>query len=201
MKAALKTSGEKVVNALCKILAVILIVYWIAFGGLIVERLVIKTFVYPIKYKEEVQTYSKEYDLDMTLVFSIIKEESGFDKNAVSKKGAVGLMQLRESTAQEIANEKRVATYDLKNAKTNIDFGCYYLRYLIDKFQSEDTAIVAYNAGEGNVTKWLNDYRYSADGKTLINIPFPESNAYLKRVKDTYKKYKKLYIIFLDKER
>ena len=74
-----------------------------------------------------------------------------------------------------------------------------FLRYLIDKFSNVNTAIVAYNAGESNVKKWLNDIRYSLDGITLLEIPFHESKEYLRKTLKTFEEYEKLYCDILDK--
>ena len=83
----------------------------------------------------------------------------------------------------------------------NLDFGCYYIRYLLDKFCVLETALCAYNAGEGRVSSWLKDGRYSLDGITLYEIPFSETKAYLSKIKESLSKYKKLYGNLLDKRK
>ena len=137
--------------------------------------------------------YSKEFYLDSALVFSVIKVESGFNLKAKSPKGAVGLMQILPSTAEYIAKSLGVKNYDLYNVDTNIRFGCYYLRYLINKFTGLTESLCAYNAGEGNVRSWLKDDRYSSDGKTLQKIPFSETNNYVNKIYKSLDKYKKMY--------
>ena len=67
--------------------------------------------------------------------------------------------------------------------------GCYYLKYLFDRFKNVNVVLCAYNAGEGNVRKWLKNKEYSLDGKTIKSIPFNETDKYVKKINKTYKKY------------
>lgn len=159
----------------------------------------VKEYLYPIKYKESVVKYSNDYGFEPLLIFSIVKVESDFNKNAQSQKGAVGLMQITEKTAKYIAEKLDIIYYDLKDENTNLKFGCYYLRYLCAKFNCLETAIVAYNAGEGNVSRWLGMGEYSTDKITLNYIPFKESREYIEKINKTFAKYKNLYKNFLDK--
>ena len=172
------------------------IIFFIGFFG---YRVVKKSFFYPLKYKDYVLEYSKEFNLDSKLVFSTIKVESSFNKKAVSSRGAKGLMQITDSTGEFIAVKLQESNYDLFNEQTNIKFGCYYLRYLLDRFDNLTVVLCAYNAGEGNVSKWLNTIEYSKDGKTLVKIPFKETEEYVKKIYKSFEKYKNLYGKFLDK--
>lgn len=151
------------------------------------------------EYKSEIICAAKRYGLQPSLVFAIVRTESRFDKNAVSSKGAVGLMQLCTSTAKYVADMKGLTSYDLTDVKTNLDFGCFYFNYLLDKFNEKDVCLAAYNAGEGNVKNWLSDSKYSADGKTLDDIPLPETKEYVSRVNKSLRKYQNLYFNTLDK--
>ena len=175
------------------ILLTLLVIYSVAFG-------VITKFVYPLGYKELIINKADEYGLDRCLVFAVCKEESNFNATAKSSKGACGLMQITAKTGEYIASLKSVDKFDLFNAETNVDFGCYYLKYLIDKYNCEDTAIVAYNAGEGTVSSWLNSPEYSEDKTTLLYIPYKESREYLKKIKRSLQNYKKIYRNIVDKK-
>lgn len=159
----------------------------------------VKKFFYPLKYKDEIIAVADYYGFDRALVFSLVKTESGFDKNAVSEKGAKGLMQLTDATAEYVALKKGETEYNVFEPKTNVDFGCFYLRYLFLEFADIDTALCAYNAGEGRVNEWLSDEKYSTDGVTLYKIPYAETENYLKKIKESLFKYKKLYGKLLDK--
>ena len=175
--------------------AVLLAVFCIFAGYYFLER----EFLYPLKYKAEIYRYADEFDLERALVFAVVKTESDFDDRAVSPVGAIGLMQITEETGKYVAEKLNVKEFDLFSPNINIKFGCCYLKYLIERFEKVDTALIAYNAGEGNVEKWLADNNYSKDGKTLITTPFKETNAYILKIKKNFSKYKKLYGNILDK--
>lgn len=161
--------------------------------------LVLRKYVYPLKYQELVFENADKYNLDESLVYSVIKTESSFDQSAVSKKGAKGLMQITDSTASYIAKRLGVGSFDIFEPKVNIEFGCYYLRYLIDRFREIDTAVIAYNAGESKVSEWLNNSEYSTDGIRVQNIPYKETREYLNKVKKSLAVYKKMYKNIVDK--
>ena len=175
--------------------AVLFAVFCIFAGYYFIER----EFIYPLKYKAEIYRYADEFNLERALVFAVVKTESDFDDRAVSPVGAIGLMQITEKTGEYVAEKLDVKEYDLFSPNINIRFGCYYIKYLIERFEKVDTALIAYNAGEGNVEKWLADNNYSKDGKTLITTPFKETNAYILKIKKNFSKYKKLYGNILDK--
>ena len=162
---------------------------WIAIGvvGMLVLVVigVIGVFgvLYPLKYRAEIISTATEYAIDPVLVAAIINTESSFDKNKVSSKNAVGLMQVLPSTAAYIAADD--VNLDLFDAATNIRIGVKYLTYLINKFGDIDTALFAYNAGEGNVARWLAEQNVHK----LTKCPFPETNAYVAKVKRSMKFY------------
>jgi soluble lytic murein transglycosylase len=149
---------------------------------------------FPLKYSEYIEKYSEEFDLDKYMVSGVIYAESRFDNKAHSGL-ARGLMQLTDATADWVS-EKLDIDYDYDMAEepeTNIKMGCYYLSCLMDKYNNEETALAAYNAGMGNVAKWLADARYSSDGKTLYDMPYGETKKYVKRVKIFTYIYRRLY--------
>ena len=151
---------------------------------------------YPLKYKEAILSACNEYDLDPAFVCAVIHTESKFDANASSPAGAMGLMQLMPETFEYLAGKKGVdVPKDITDPQTNIDYGVFYLRYMIDTYGFTDvyTAAAAYNAGPGEVGEWLQNEEYSADGKTLHTIPFEETDKYIERIKDTQKMYQSLY--------
>ncbi len=149
-------------------------------GLAVYELFFVKT--YPLRYREEIVLYSDIYSVPADLICSLINVESGYDPDAVSGAGAVGLMQLLPSTAEEIAWRLGIDGYDLCDVSTNIRFGTYYLSYLYKLLDDWKTAAAAYNAGIGQVKLWLADAEYSADGVTLKTIPFKETASYVKRV-------------------
>lgn len=143
-----------------------------------------------MKYAEEVRLASEKFNVSEDVIFSIINVESHFNSDAVSSKGAVGLMQVLPTTAKEMADKINLKEYDLKNGKDNILLGTCYIAELISQFENFDNAILAYNAGPANVKSWLKDERFSQDGKAVTNIPFFETKNYLAKIKENLKYYK-----------
>jgi len=138
--------------------------------------------LYPLKYKNEILIAAQTYAVDPVLIAAVINAESSFKTNTISKKNAVGLMQLLPSTAESLTDE----AFDLFDPKTNITLGTKYLAYLIKKFKDVDTALFAYNAGEGNVLRWLSEQNKDK----LQTCPFKETNAYVKKIKNSLKFYR-----------
>lgn len=157
---------------------------------------VMKQF-YPLKYQDLVEQYAQEYQLDKGLVNSVIWTESKFDEQAVSNKGAYGLMQIMPDTGKWIAQKLGLEEFDtdmLTQPEINIQLGCWYLNYLNERFDGNVTCVLAsYNAGPNKVAEWLNDSRYSSDGVNLTNIPYPETQRYVEKVMSAYDTYQKLY--------
>lgn len=141
-------------------------------------------FLYPLKHKGTIIKYSNETHIPAYVIASVINTESSFNRKAVSDRGAVGLMQILPSTAEWVC-DKIGEEYDYNKlfiADFNIKVGSHYLAYLINKFNNLSTAIVAYNAGEGTVGKWLKISEYSNNGVSLEIIPYKESKDYLNKV-------------------
>lgn len=136
-----------------------------------------------------VQKYASEYNLDEALVYAVIKAESDFQENAVSPSGALGLMQMIPRTAEWIASEFG-EEYDKEKMflpETNIKYGCFYLRYLFDKFKNQDVVVCAYNAGEGVVKNWIDENGNLIEEK----ISYSETKIYLERVRNFFEYYEK----------
>lgn len=190
---------ENKLKILYKVLSLIIIILWCILGIFSVYGIFLKKHVYPVKYKDIVFEAAEQNNLERTLIFSVIKIESGFNEKAKSKKGALGLMQITPSTGEYIAKMLNVKQYDLLQPETNVKFGCYYLKYLINRFKNTETALCAYNAGESTVSIWLNNPDYSDDKIALKSIPFSETNEYINKYKKTFSKYKKIYGYILDK--
>lgn len=152
---------------------------------------------YPLSYYEIVAEESEKNDLDPALVYGIIRAESGFDPDAVSRADARGLMQMTPQTFEwvqtMIPGSEELTADDLFDPKVNIQFGCELLSLLLSHYENESTAICAYNAGIGNVDSWLENPEYSSDGVTLEQIPFGETREYLKRVTQNRETYRELY--------
>lgn len=159
------------ITTLCLILSLSLILFFVPFK---------------VNYKQVVKSEAIKYNLDENLIFSVIKTESGFKENVVSKAGAVGLMQILPTTAEWVCKKLGVDyTYEnLFNGEKNIKIGCYYLNYLMNFFDFNlENTICAYNSGQYTVLGWLNSKEYSNDGNSLQKIPYEETKNYLRKVK------------------
>lgn len=153
-------------------------------------------YIYPKKYEKYVNIYSKELDIDPLLVYAIIKTESNFKEDTVSRSGAVGLMQLMDNTAKEQAQKLNIeyTNETLYNPEKNLQLGLNYFDNLLDYFKGNYIlAFTAYNAGLGNVQKWIANGIIREDGKDIENIPFKETNMYVRKIIRNYKIYQELY--------
>ena len=151
--------------------------------------------VYPLKYQEIVSRAAKKYDVEEELIYAIIKAESGFDKNAESKAGACGLMQITPDTFEWLQRRTNssLSKSCLSDPEVNINFGTMFISILRGKYSSDDIVLSAYNAGITTVERWLGDENVSEDGEELGKIPYKETRDYVTRVKQIKKIYKKLY--------
>jgi soluble lytic murein transglycosylase len=117
---------------------------------------------YPLDYGDIVRAHAAENRLDAALVAAVIYEESRFRPHALSKVGAMGLMQIQPGTGETIARKTggtRFQVTDLYDPEINVRYGSWYLRRLIDKYGDERLALAAYNAGESTVDAWLREGR------------------------------------------
>lgn len=178
------------------ILSLIILIMIILFGVLKIQNLILKK-IYKTDYSEYVYKYSKENNIDPLLTFAIIKAESNFNRNIKSTSGAIGLMQLMESTANERANEigeDIIVKESLYNPEINIRIGVNYYSYLLKKYDGNILiACAAYNAGIGNVDKWISEGIINKDGSNIENIPYKETNNYVRKIVRDYKIYQQLY--------
>lgn len=141
--------------------------------------------ILPREYRDIVAKYAAEYELEEAFVNAVIFCESHFEADAVSPAGAIGLMQVTRETGWWAAQQMGLdaESIDLQNPETNIRIGCWYLHWLEDKFDGvPETMLAGYNAGHGNVAKWLADEEKSKDGITLDEIPYGETKSYVRRV-------------------
>ncbi len=151
---------------------------------------------YPLYYVEEINRYSKIYNLDPYLILSIIKEESHFDTKARSSVGASGLMQIMPDTASFIASK-----YGLKfdgdiyrNIDKNIELGAAYLDFALNHLSKKYLfAVAGYNGGHNAVKNWHSTLNYDDFDEFVEEIPYAETQNYIKKVFKTYWNYLNIY--------
>lgn len=152
--------------------------------------------VYPLEYEALIRLKAAENDLDPALPAAVILAESSYVPEAVSQANAQGLMQLLPDTAEWIAGKFDESYVDgcLFDPEVNVKYGCWYLGFLVRRFDGNLTcAVAAYHAGQGTVDGWLSNPEYSPDGKVLQVIPSQATETYVKRVLRYYEKYQELY--------
>ena len=160
-------------------------------------RNIILKINYPQTYSEYVEKYAQEFEIEKELIYAMIKAESNFKAEAISNKEAIGLMQILESTAKEVAEELEleleITKEEILNPETNIALGSKYLSNLIKKYGNIELAIASYNAGIGNIDNWIESGTIKEDGTDIENIPFKETNNYVRKVLKNCEIYKRLY--------
>lgn len=187
----MKTQTVNRIKAVLFLLLLIVISVIIIYNSV---SLVLQT-VYPRGFSDIVEAKAEEYNVDKALLYALIETESGFDENAVSAVGAKGLTQITSDTFDWLQMKKGESYMDddLFNPEISIDYGAYFLSILLEEFEDETTALAAYHAGRGIVNEWLADEQYSADGKTLDNIPYEDTDGYTKQVLKVRERYCDLY--------
>lgn len=149
------------------------------------------TRAYPLRHKSQVIKASQKHNVDKYLIVAVIREESRFDEDSISKKGAVGLMQLMPKTARWISQQQGVSfnKKQLFSAKTNIDYGTWYIGYLQKRYKNRNLALAAYNSGTTIVDRWLAKH---PEGN-VNEFSYPETRNFIARVNISLRAYKKLY--------
>lgn len=186
-------------NKFTKILIILLLLIFIGivlFKILNIKELILKQ-IYRQEYSEYVNKYAEINGIDPMWIYAIIKVESNFDEKATSNSGAKGLMQLMDSTAQEMAKHLEIKDFEnsmLYNPEINIMLGTKYFDELLAKYnENYYLAIAAYNGGIGNVDDWINKGIINSDGSNIENIPYKETNMYVRKTINSFSIYTELY--------
>ncbi len=150
----------------------------------------------PLRYQDIIRQQAGRKHLDPALVAAVIYAETKFDPRP-SSAGAEGLMQILPQTAEFLAHRSGATTFttaDLATPQVNISYGSYYLRYLLDEYGgSKILAIAAYNGGEANVNRWIMAAHARGRRLEIGDIPFPETQAYVRKVLQAQKDYRRTY--------
>lgn len=157
-----------------------------------------RQLMFPVPYPVQVLENSAQYDLPPHLVYAMIREESRFDLNAVSRVGALGLMQLMPATGKYVARELEIPEWGeefLLEPEINLAFGIWYASSLMDVSQNDPVRMLAaYNAGQANAKRWFE--KRSDDSSTIDvvdGIDFKETRSYVHRVVESANIYHSLY--------
>jgi soluble lytic murein transglycosylase len=153
--------------------------------------------LFPKAYWNDLRRYAAANSLDPYLVASLIRQESEFNPNAVSRANAVGLMQLLPKTGKAVAKQvklKRYSASQLYTPAVNMQLGTRYFKGMVDKFGgSFEYALAAYNAGSDRVEEWLGQGKYRDPQEFVESIPFTETREYVQAILRNASVYKQLY--------
>ncbi|QYJ15161.1 Soluble lytic murein transglycosylase [Rubrobacter xylanophilus DSM 9941] len=152
--------------------------------------------MYPLRYEEAIRRESRERGLEPAFVAAVIYAESRFRQEAVSHKGAHGLMQITPPTASFIRRHSGISGDYRKDPLVNLRMGVWYLSYLEERYLGDERLMLAaYNSGVGSVDGWLSD----EDFDIRRDIPFEETRNYVDTVLEARSRYEELYGRDLDR--
>lgn len=150
--------------------------------------------LYPFPFLEYTEAWSQKHQLNPLLVTALMRQESRFKSDIRSAAGAVGLMQIMPATGKWVAQQISVKDYNLENPNDNIRLGTWYLDHTHDTYNNNSLlAVASYNAGPGNVTKWIAQLGLTDPDEFVEYIPFPETKGYVEHVFENYWNYLRLY--------
>ena len=196
----LNVKGEKTLlkNKYKIIIGTVIMILIIAILFVLFKDKLLK-ILYPKTYSEIISVYAEKYDVEENLIYAVIKAESNFNSEAVSNRDAIGLMQIVEETAIEVATRNQIdidtenISEELLNIDNNINIGTKYLSTLLTQYGNIEVALAAYNAGIGTVNNWIEKQIIQADGSNIENVPYKETNNYVRKILRDYRVYNELY--------
>mgnify|MGYP000895443525 FL=1 len=168
------------------------------FGVIVLIFLMLPSFLriaFPLHYAELIAELAAAHDLDPAFVAAVIEVESNFRPDAVSHKGAIGLMQIMPETAAWLGEQggQAISKEHLFDPKINVEVGTHYLKYLLDRFPTDYAALAAYNAGPTNARRWLEEGLWDGSYERTGQIPFGETRSYVRKVIMMRRLYQLLY--------
>ena len=150
--------------------------------------------LFPFPYEDAIVKWSKQRELNPLLVTALIRQESSFRAEVKSWAGAMGLMQIMPDTGKWISEKVSLSDYSLVNPDHNINFGTWYMDHTHEIYNNNSLlAIASYNAGPGNVDKWIRKYPTQNPEEFIEKIPFGETKKYVERVLGNYWNYLRIY--------
>jgi soluble lytic murein transglycosylase len=168
---------------------------FLAAGGETLPTEILK-IIFPLDYWPLIRQHAAQHHLDPYFVAALIAQESTFDKDVTSSANAVGLMQIMPATGRRWARRLGIRGYSTRKltvAEINVRIGTAYFADLMKQFGGEHLALAAYNAGDSRAVKWLNERMGLPRDEFIDDIPFPETQNYVRRILGTAEDYRRLY--------
>lgn len=154
-------------------------------------------YLFPLPYQSDVVRNARQHKIDPFMVAALIRQESEFNPQAVSRAKAYGLTQVLPSTGRLIARKvgiRRFSTRMLFQPSTNLKLGTYYLRSMLDKWDGKwEHTLAAYNAGPNRVADWITWNRFEEPAEFVETIPFTETREYVQAVLRNAALYRRIY--------
>jgi soluble lytic murein transglycosylase len=151
--------------------------------------------IYPLAFDTLISEEAQRRSVDPSIIRAIIRQESIYDPKIVSPVGAIGLMQIMPATGKEIASDldEPFVKDSLYSAATNVRYGCFYFRQLLEQFEGNIVlALAAYNGGPHNAKRWFEANRNESFDMFIENISYTETRRYVKKVLSNYWTYNRL---------
>jgi soluble lytic murein transglycosylase len=155
-----------------------------------------KRVIFPLDYWPIIERHANTRGLDPYLIAALVAQESSFDPDVRSAANAYGLMQIVPATGKRLARSlgiRKFSTGKLTDPETNVKLGTYYFKGLVNQFGGEHFALASYNAGENRVERWIAERGPLPQDEFIDDIPFPETQIYVKKILGTAEDYRKLY--------
>ena len=151
---------------------------------------------YPLPWRSKLESLAKEQSLDPFLVAGLIRQESEFDAEAISRSNARGLTQVMPATGLDLSRRVGLKSYHtglLHSPEINLQLGTFYMRWLLDRTERPEFMLASYNAGKSRVDTWKELYRYREPAEFIESIPLSETRNYVQVVLRNADFYRRLY--------
>jgi soluble lytic murein transglycosylase len=155
-----------------------------------------KRVIFPLDYWPIIERHANARALDPYLIAALVAQESTFDAGVRSAANAYGLMQIVPATGKRLARSlgiRKFSTGKLTDPETNVKLGTFYFKGLVNQFGGEHFALASYNAGENRVERWIAERGPMPQDEFIDDIPFPETQLYVKKILGTAEDYRQLY--------
>jgi soluble lytic murein transglycosylase len=152
--------------------------------------------IFPLDYWPLIERHATARSLDPYLIAALVAQESSFDPDVRSPANAYGLMQIVPATGKRLARSlgiRKFSTGRLTDPETNVKLGTFYFKGLVNQFGGAHFALASYNAGENRVERWIAERGPLPQDEFIDDIPFPETQHYVKKILGTAEDYRTLY--------
>jgi soluble lytic murein transglycosylase len=156
----------------------------------------VQKVLFPVDYWPLIRRHATARGLDPYLIAALVAQESTFDADVRSPANAWGLMQVLPSTGRQLARSlkiRRFTTASLTNPEINVRLGTLYFQRLVKQFGGAHYALASYNAGENRVGRWINERPPLPQDEFIDDIPYAETQNYVKRILGTAEDYRRIY--------